>query len=185
MRPTVLKQSLNNTEEKDYFNHYRLHLTVKRQKNKQMKKIIAFTQIIGICILFFSGLQSCNGNQGPKPIRYGKDQCVYCKMTISDARFGTQLVTKKGRVHNFDDLSCMVAFVKKGQIKKEDIAAFYVPDYTNENTLLPASELFYLKSEQLKSPMRGDIAAFSKKSDLESTQITHGGEIVRWEDLWK
>lgn len=150
-----------------------------------MKKIIAFTSVFGIFVLLFFGLQSCNGNQGPKPIRYGKDQCVYCKMTISDARFGTQLLTKKGRVHNFDDLSCMIAFVKEGKISKDDIAEFYVPDYTNDNKLLPASKLFYLKSDQLKSPMRGDIAGFSKKSDLENTKTSHDGEILQWDDLWK
>ena len=80
-------------------------------------------------MLLMFGLQACQGNNEPKPIKYGSDQCAYCKMTVSDPRFGTQLLTKKGRAYNFDDVQCMVAFVKENQVKKEDVAVFFLPDY--------------------------------------------------------
>src|SRR5690606_23270005 len=64
------------------------------------------------------GLQAC-GSDGPKPINYGKDQCAHCKMTVSDARFGCQLVTAKGRAYHFDDVQCLVAFVKAGTVAQE------------------------------------------------------------------
>ena len=105
-------------------------------------------------------------------------------MTVSDARFGTQLLTKKGRAYNFDDIQCMIAFAKEQQVSSEDVAAFYVPDF-NTKKLLPAKNLFFLKSEALKSPMRGDIAAFSTKDALEHTQNEIGGTILTWDELWK
>lgn len=134
-------------------------------------------------MLLMIGFQACQGNNGPKPIKYGVDQCAYCKMTVSDPRFGTQLLTKKGRAYNFDDVQCMVAFVKESRVKKEDVAAFFLPDYIS-NKLMPAEKMFYLKSEKLKSPMRGDIAAFSSVEDLEKTKATVGGTNMKWEDLW-
>jgi len=106
-------------------------------------------------------------------------------MTISDARFGCQLATTKGRVYNFDDVQCMVAFVKAGNVAQEDVATYYLPDYSHANKLLPSEALFLLKSESLKSPMRGDIAAFVTKEDLAQVQEIHGGEELRWTDLWK
>lgn len=138
--------------------------------------------LLTLCVLI--GLQACTSNVGPQPIQYGKDQCVYCKMTISDSRFGTQLVTKKGRAYNFDDVQCMIAYVEDGDINRDDIAAFYLPDFKT-SALNPAEEMFYLKSEALKSPMRGDIAAFVRKSDMEETLNEVGGTPLTWEDLWE
>ncbi|WP_313189539.1 nitrous oxide reductase accessory protein NosL [Sphingobacterium sp.] len=146
------------------------------------------TKIFLICLssvlLIMFGLQACQGNSEPKPIKYGSDQCAYCKMTISDARFGTQLQTKKGRVYNFDDVQCMISFVKESSVKKEEVAAYFLPDYSS-NKLLPADKMFYLKSEELKSPMRGNIAAFEKTEDLEKTKAELGGTTLSWDDLWK
>lgn len=138
--------------------------------------------LLAFCIL--TSLQACTGTTGPQPIQYGKDQCAYCKMTISDPRFGTQFVTKKGRAYNFDDVHCMIAYIEEGDVERNDIAAFYLPDF-NTNELKPAEEMFYLKSENLKSPMRGDIAAFVCKSDMEETLNEVGGTPLIWDDLWE
>ncbi len=137
-----------------------------------------------IVLFLLVGLQACTSTAGPKPIQYGKDQCAYCKMTVSDARFGTQLVTKKGRAYNFDDVQCMIAFVKENQVKPEDVADFYIPDFKTKK-LLPAKDMLYLKNEALKSPMRGNIAGFSNKAALEETLNEIGGTTLTWDDLWK
>ena len=135
-------------------------------------------------ILIIAGLQACSSHAGPKPINYGVDQCAKSKINKKDARFGTQLITKKGRVYNFDDVQCMIAYVKEGQSKREEIAAFYLPDFQTQE-LMPAESMFYLKSEALKSPMRGDIAAFASKVDMESVLSEVGGTMLTWDDLWK
>ncbi|WP_216629164.1 nitrous oxide reductase accessory protein NosL [Sphingobacterium lumbrici] len=147
------------------------------------KNILSYT--IGLISLLFLIVQACNSSAGPKPIRYGQDQCAYCKMTVSDPRFGAQLVTKKGRAYNFDDVKCMIAFVKEGTVKRDDVAGFYLPDYSNDNKLLPAEKMFLLKSESLKSPMRGNIAAFANEKDMEQARAQHAGDILIWDDLWK
>ncbi|SEL60031.1 nitrous oxide reductase accessory protein NosL [Parapedobacter koreensis] len=148
-----------------------------------MRNKTMFGPIRAVLLLAF-GLLAC-GSDGPKPINFGKDQCAHCRMTVSDARFGTQLATKKGRAYIFDDAQCMVAFIQAGSVSREDVAAFYLPDYTNDGKLLPAEQLFLLKSESLKSPMRGDIAAFVNEVDLEAARSEYGGEVIAWDDLWK
>lgn len=145
-------------------------------------------QFKGLILLFSLmvtlGFAAC-GNDGPQAIRYGQEQCVYCKMTISDARFGTQIVTNKGRAFNFDDVQCMIAFMKAGDVDKADIKEIYLPDYSNDNKLYPAKEMFLLRSEALKSPMRGDVAAFITEADLEEARKIYGGEVLKWDDLLK
>ncbi len=144
-----------------------------------------FLSVLILGLIVALGTQACGGGDGPKPINYGTDQCAHCRMTVSDARFGSQLVTKKGRAYHFDDVQCVVAYVKEGNVAREDVANYYLPDYSNNNELLPAEGLFLLRSESLKSPMRGDIAAFAKEDDLEKVKEVHGGENLTWADLWK
>jgi len=140
--------------------------------------------ILIFSLIFAMGLSAC-GSDGPQAIRYGQEQCIYCKMTISDARFGTQILTNKGRAFNFDDVQCMIAFMKAGDVAQADIKEVYLPDYSNDNKLYPAKDMFLLRSESLKSPMRGDIAAFRSEADLEEVRKIHGGEVLKWDDLWK
>ncbi len=145
-------------------------------------------QLKGLALIFtlmLSVLLASCSSDGPQAIRYGQDQCVYCKMTISDARFGTQIVTNKGRAFNFDDVQCMIAFMKAGDVDQADIKEIYLPDYSNDNKLLPARDMILLRSESLKSPMRGDIAAFRSQEDLEEARKIYGGEVLTWDDLWK
>jgi len=152
-----------------------------------MGKIMKHIRLLSI---LFPGLvlacstQACGGD-GPKPINFGQDQCAHCRMTVSDARFGSQLVTTKGRAYVFDDVQCLIAFVKAGTEASEDVAAYYLSDYVNENKLQPVEKLLFLRSESLKSPMRGDIAAFASREDLEKVREVHGGDVLTWEDLWK
>lgn len=149
-----------------------------------MKNIRFFYLLILGCIVLL-GTHSCGSSSGPQPINFGKDQCAHCRMSVSDPRFACQLVTSKGRAFHFDDVQCIIAHVKNGDIAAEDVANYYLPDYSNDNKLLPAEELYLLKSESLKSPMRGDVAAFASEVDLETVRELHGGETLSWKDLWK
>jgi len=146
--------------------------------------IIRLVSLFALGVVLALAVQACGGG-GPEPINYGHDQCGHCRMTVSDTRFGCQLATTKGRAYNFDDVQCMVAFVKAGNVAQEEVAAYYLPDYTNADKLLPSDGLFFLKSESLKSPMRGDVAAFATREELAKVQEALGGEELTWEDLWK
>ena len=138
-----------------------------------------------IALVFTVVMQACSSN-GPTPINYGHEQCGHCRMTVSDGRFACQLVTAKGRAYTFDDVQCLIDFVKEGNVATEEVSAYYLSDYADGNQLLPARGLFLLKSESLKSPMRGDIAAFEKREDLEEVRgIIGGGEELIWDSMWK
>jgi copper chaperone NosL len=144
----------------------------KKQKSKTLVSVI---------VLLFS-LSACN--QSPKPIVIGTDSCHVCKMTIMDNRFGGEVVTGKGKVYKFDDMNCAVGFLKSNET---DIARakIYLVDFAGEHALINGTECLLLKSEQLKSPMAGNIAAFSKKAQFELAMAQLSGTQVMWEDLLK
>ena len=121
---------------------------------------------------------------GPEPIRYGKDNCHHCKMTLTDKRFGAEIVTQKGKVYKFDDLNCLVNFMKSGELKTENIAHTLAVDFKKTGQFVEVQQAFFLENEAIKSPMRADIASFSDQKDLEMVKSeVGGGKTIRWEEV--
>jgi copper chaperone NosL len=99
-----------------------------------------------------------------EPINFGKDSCHHCKMTIMDPKFGSQVVTTKGRVYNFDDINCIHQFIKESSMKQEDIKHLMVIDFAQPQKLIDAKTAFYVRSEEIRSPMASNLAAFKTEA---------------------
>lgn len=118
----------------------------------------------------------------PQPIQFGVDNCDFCKMTISDQRYGAELVTKKGRIFKFDDIHCIKGFIENGQVKSEDIAGSWLVDFSIPEKLIPTKESHLFLSEQLKSPMGSNIAAFENAKEMTKIQKNYSGTEMKWDD---
>lgn len=140
---------------------------------------LALLLIIPLSLL----LSGCNTH--PQPIQTGKDHCDFCKMTVSDSRFGAEIVTKKTKVFKFDDAHCIVAFLNSGKINKEQIAGIYFTEFLSPHDLIDVKHVHLLQSPALKSPMNGNIAAFSNEDSLVNLLPTFRGNKISWEDLQK
>jgi copper chaperone NosL len=116
-------------------------------------------------------------------MQIGIDDCENCKMTISDARFGGEIITRKGRIYKFDDIVCLRAFMKDGSIKVSEIEATYLVDYSYPHSLIPVSNCILSSSENYESPMYGNIAAFASKDSADKYNLQMQGEIVLWNKI--
>ncbi len=150
------------------------------RRNK--KYIMKFTTAM-VMILFSVSLASCNA--GPEPIKAGTDNCYFCKMTVTDNRFGAELVTKKGKIYKFDDVHCIVSYLQTKNIEPANIKDIYLTDFCSTHQLINVNQLSLLKSEELRSPMGGNIAAFISRDSLQKNQERFPGTIVNWNDLIK
>jgi copper chaperone NosL len=136
--------------------------------------------------LFFVSMSFASCSAGPEPMQLGKDACTSCKMTISDPRFGAEIITKKGKVYKFDDMHCFSSFVEQGNVAREDIKEMYVVDFSGNHALIKGDEnLLLFKSDQLRSPMGGNIAAFSNRDSLAIMMKTLKGYPLNWDELIK
>jgi len=117
----------------------------------------------------------------PDPIRYGQDACQFCKMTIVDQRFAAEVVTKKGRAFKFDDLGCLVKHVKAEGYTDDELAHALVADFAHPGTLLDARKAVFVQSKVLRSPMRGDVAAFEGEADWKKQFST--GNALSWQKV--
>ena len=122
---------------------------------------------------------------GPKAIRYGRDECVECKMTLVDRHYGAELITAKGKVLKFDDLRCLFAFQRRATGQPGPAAQLVVIEFNRPNTFLPVEQAFFLRHDRLHTPMGSGLAAFSSEAELEAVrgQLGGGGRILRWPDV--
>ncbi|HET9053813.1 MAG TPA: nitrous oxide reductase accessory protein NosL [Cyclobacteriaceae bacterium] len=134
-----------------------------------------------ISIIVFVLLFSCKPE--PEALRYGHDVCHTCKMTLVDKKYGAELVTAKGKVYKFDDVNCMAGFIHSGYLNDQTISLTLITDYAQPGTLIPAEAAFYLKSDNLRSPMASGIAAFGSGEVLQKNKETLTGTELRWSEV--
>lgn len=139
----------------------------------------SFSFIVFACLI----ITACS--QNPEPIQFGKDGCHHCKMTLMDPKFGAEVVTAKGKVHKFDDINCMVNFINSQNLQREDLAHLLVIDLAQPRELIDARGAFFVKSENMNTPMGSGIVAFSTQADCEAFINEKGGNLMNWDEVVK
>jgi copper chaperone NosL len=87
----------------------------------------------------------------PRAIQLGIDMCAECRMLVSDARFGAQVVTRTGKTLTFDSIECMnkyVAHVPAGSVRE-----VWVVDANHPGTLVRAAAATERRDGILHPPM--------------------------------
>lgn len=137
--------------------------------NKQIQNLL-----LGVAVLLL--FVSCNTTE-PEPVKLNVDNCEHCKMTIADLKFAAELITDKGRIYKFDDLSCLLSYKKDQSLvnTKE-----FVADYNNPKDFVNAEEAFFVSGEKVQSPMNGNVAGFAKKEDAEKFASEKGATVTGW-----
>lgn len=160
-----------------------LFLVIMERKNHVKSLKINRSANLLFLVIFTGLFNSCS--TAPDMIKFGKDNCYFCKMTISDNRFGAELVTKKGKVYKFDDGQCLLAFKSALVVPENEISDVYFIDFNGEHSLINAQKAFLLKSELFKSPMGGNIAAFSIQDSMQKIATQYHAIAVSWDQLNK
>lgn len=146
-----------------------------RKGRKMMKQVNKTASALFVLV----ALGSCGHK--PQPIRLNQDNCSYCEMTISDRKFGTELMTEKGRIYKFDDLSCMLRYMKENntQVYK----GVYISDFLSPHNLLRVEETTLVQGDAVSSPMGGNFAGFSNKDSANNLMVKLNAKAVNWADI--
>ena len=132
-----------------------------------------------VCIMLFL-LNACSP-ASPEPFQPGKDFCTFCKMGISDTRYGGELITRKGKTYKFDDLKCMISYMRMNDRKENGLAQSWVVDFDQPNTFLKAQDASFLNGNTLKSPMGGNTAGFKTKAAAQAKIVDTSYVVLDWE----
>jgi copper chaperone NosL len=133
-----------------------------------------------LAALFLIVLAAC-GNKKPETIKLNSDKCDYCKMTISDPKFGAELVTDKGRIYKFDDIACMQNYKKENPNVANSRS--FVCDFLQSGNFIEAEKAFFIHGDNVASPMAGNIAGFSIKDSAIAYSNRLGGQLLLWSEI--
>jgi copper chaperone NosL len=156
-----------------WFIHWYRH----RKTSIKLKPTLAI--ITSVVLLVFI---SCNTK--PEPFQPGKDVCQFCKMGITDTRFGGEVITKKGKIYKFDDMHCMISFLKAGGEAEKDISKKVTLNFEKPNEFIDVLSATFIISPELKSPMGSNAAAFSAKQAAENCASNKQAELKTWIQLY-
>jgi copper chaperone NosL len=145
--------------------------------SKMKTKITTIAVPLILCLF----LTSCKIE--PEPLRFGKDGCHTCKMTLMDNKFGGEIVTTKGKIYKFDDVNCMLSFYNSGDVSVDEMKEVLIVDFATPERLIDARKALYVKSESIKSPMASNIAAFESDKNLKEINKRWNGSILVWKEL--
>lgn len=118
------------------------------------------------------------GGTGPRAIALGSESCEYCRMQITDARFGAEAVSSTGRVRVFDSVDCLAGYVRGAA--QGSVEAIYVTDSDAPGTFVEAAKAGFLVGSSVRSPM-GETVAFASPEAARTAQAAHGGVLATWE----
>jgi copper chaperone NosL len=152
---------------------------------KEKKKNFSATALLIPLLIFVS----CSTK--PEPFKYGQDNCYTCKMGIIDPKYGGETITAKGKIYKFDDVICMVRFLKSGVLNDEEIKQNVVINFVHkdsfgekENDFIDVKSAGFFVSSELKSPMGSNAAAFTNPEAAKKFKGNREGQLLNWEEVY-
>jgi copper chaperone NosL len=115
----------------------------------------------------------------PRAIANAGRSCDYCRMTISDERFGGQIITRKAKVYAFDSVECMAGYYLREAATLEG-STLWVADFSSPGHWLPATTARYARSEAHPSPMGLNLVSFAAGADSTAIPSELEGAALSW-----
>ncbi len=148
-------------------------------RSNRRQKTASRTVTAGVAVAALVLIAGCTPE--PAEIRYGEDSCVHCMMTVSDERYGTELVTGTGKTLTFDSIECLAAYTDANP--KLDVHSLWVTAFDDPGKLIPLDSATFLRSENLRSPMGMNLTAFSPAMTPDAAINAFAGRVLTWEEV--
>ena len=103
-------------------------------------------------------LPGCGSEEGPGPVKLGRDACDFCGMILSEIRYAAEIRGgPSNKLFKFDDVGCAVHFTMRNACAAEASAKFWAMSHQDGTTWLDARQAAYRQG--LPTPMGYGFAA--------------------------
>ncbi len=148
-----------------------------------MKVINKLLNVFSVVFVLLTILTLASCGSEPEPIKYGHDECEFCRMLITDNKYGAELVTDKGKIYKFDSIECMIEFSLVKNTLGDTNNKLLITDFDNPDNLVDARNSFYVKNDKYRSPMGLNVTAFSGEEPAQKFISENGGEELSWVEV--
>ncbi|MCX6155371.1 MAG: nitrous oxide reductase accessory protein NosL [Candidatus Kapabacteria bacterium] len=138
-----------------------------------------------LTLIFNLSFLLCSCNPKPDPINFNSDKCVNCSMTISDKKWGAELVTSKAKVYKFDSIECMALYFLAFDKNNPDTKVFSVwtINYLIPGELIDAEKSIYVRSNSFHSPMGLNTASFLTEAEASEYLKSDTNKKLDWKGV--
>ena len=134
----------------------------------------------GLPALWLLGMVVACGSRGPRAIALGEEACSHCHMTVADARFSAEAITRTGKTYVFDDVGCLAAWLRE---EPAGVASAWVWSVVPGEGWLQAAEAAYVQSDSLHTPMGSGLAAFRPGPGADTLRTQLSGRLLTWDEV--
>jgi len=136
-----------------------------------------------VVLVLFAVITIVSCGSKPEPINYGHDECEFCRMLITDNKYGAELVTGKGKIYKFDSIECMVEFSLVKNTLGDTNNKLLISNFDNPGNFIDARIAFYIKNDEFRSPMGLNVTAFKDESKAQQFFSANGGNKLIWVEV--
>ena len=136
-----------------------------------------------IAVALAAGLSWTPARDAAALMDEGRPACDYCRMIMTERRFGGMLETAEGRGLIFDSAECLAAYCLRNEAASATSHAMWSVCWAPPGVWMRAERAWYLHSDRLESPMAMNLSAFQSRSDAERASRAHPGEVLSWRQV--
>lgn len=136
-----------------------------------------------VALWVFAGfLSGCGSGESLPRVRYGEDACASCRMIINDPQYGCVIETADGEFRKYDDFNCMFLDVDGEKLTPK---RYFVPNYAKPDEWLDGTQAYYVRADDLQTPMGGRVLALPQHEQAEAEAKRLNGKVLRFEEVRK
>lgn len=117
----------------------------------------------------------------PVEVPYDRVNCDFCRMSITDRRFGAELVSSKGKAYFFDALECQVNFRLNNT--SETWRHSLATPFLHPGELYPTDSLVILRSTNGPSPMGMNLTSWLDEEEATFIESAEGDALFTYPEL--
>lgn len=128
-----------------------------------MRKVIVPILVVATVIAALLGLRASERlPDSPQPIVWDREACAHCHMHIGEPAFAAQAVAADGRVYDFDDPGCLLAWSAARAARGEPRAARAWFHHVREDRWLATDAVAFIRVP--RSPMGSGLGAVDRST---------------------
>jgi len=137
-------------------------------------------QVLVLLVLVVAG---CGGTGTPVTFDPAHEPCRFCRIVGSNGRFAAELVAPGQDALYFDDIGCLLQYLRASTERAKSADAFVADHRTG--AWVSARQAVYVRRDAIETPMGSHLMAFASAESRNQDPAAGDGETLTFERVFE